>query len=398
MNLNTITNIPTLFNRISSYLTHNENDIFNNVINQHHQTKILIQGQVQSGKTAKIIEYIKQQHKYNLPFILHIQNSLTMLHQCENALRTNKIKFHSVSNPNYINITQFLRHHQYNWKLKDSEGNHTPYVILLMSNVYRKAILNNAIRATGLKRYQLIIDESDLYFDELRYGKLYKNAHTVIHVTATPYLRAYNNYFHKIIHVQPKPNYLSISRVKTHCFNINPNDYNNKCLQIIERDFVNQLTGMMLINIYSTIDKMTQLAKFLMKHLKPYDIPVVLLSTESKLFYENSISTIKESFVPKIIDKFQDHSNIILIAHRFASRGINYVSSDYSCELSHQITTFTSKTSLIQKCRILGNKNSLNNGNSKNIKVNHSLYILNYSETEFSKFVSYVSNFTPQIK
>ena len=60
--------------------------------------QILIYGQVQSGKTAKIMEYIKNADVKTK--ILMIQNSLSMLTQYERALSSNKIEYRSVSNSN----------------------------------------------------------------------------------------------------------------------------------------------------------------------------------------------------------------------------------------------------------------------------------------------------------
>ena len=79
-----------LLTRIFDFLG---NESIRNVFIKRPNKQILIYGQVQSGKTAKIMEYIK---KSNIRIkILMIQNSLSMLSQYERSLNTNKIKFYS---------------------------------------------------------------------------------------------------------------------------------------------------------------------------------------------------------------------------------------------------------------------------------------------------------------
>lgn len=377
MNSTSVINNPFILNYVSSYLTPTDNQKFDNAIKpltkSYSQTQILIRGQVQSGKTAKIMEYIKEQQNPKLPVILHIQNSLSMLSQYEKTLKANNIKFHSISNQNYRSILSFLKY--------DFSSTNQPYVMLLMSNVYRKSIINDVIQITGLKKYTLIIDESDLYFKELRYDKLYTKANTVIHVTATPYLKDYRNYFDRVIEVIPNSNYVGLSQVKTKFYeHVELDKYNDTCLKIIKEDFLQEFIGMMLINIHHTINDMHKLACLLMNKLYVYDIPIILLSTESKLYYDNKISYIKNCSVSKIITMFENYPNVILIAHRLASRGINYSNLSYTRSITHQITTFgTSKTSFLQKSRIFGNKH-----------IDHpdsTMYIFNSSQDEYDSLV-----------
>lgn len=382
MNSNSVLNNPVLLNYISSYLNVNDNQKLDNYIkpltHNKTQTKILIRGQIQSGKTYKIIEYIKETHNCKLPIILYIQNSLSMLSQYEKSLKDNQIKYHSVSNLNFNSIISFLKY--------DFNSINKPYVILLMSNVYRKSILKEIIQLTGLKKYAFIIDESDLYFKELRHENIYTQAQTIIHVTATPYLKDYKNYFDQVIEVVPKHNYVGLTKVDTKFYeSVEFQDYDTTCLQIIKNDFLKELIGIMLINIHNTIEHMNKLACLLMDKLYIYDIPIIVLSTESKLYYDNKITHIKHKSVSKIITMFESHSNIILIAHRLASRGINYSNLDYTRSITHQITTFgNSKTSFLQKARIFGNKH-IDHPNS-------TMYIFNSNKDKYDSLVINTTN------
>jgi hypothetical protein len=130
---------------------------------------------------------------------------------------------------------------------------------------------------------------------------------------------------------------------------------------------------------------MNKLACLLMDKLYIYDIPIIVLSTESKLYYDNKITHIKHKSVSKIITMFESHSNIILIAHRLASRGINYSNLDYTRSITHQITTFgNSKTSFLQKARIFGNKH-IDHPNS-------TMYIFNSNKDKYDSLVINTTN------
>ena len=89
--------------------------------------QILIYGQVQSGKTSKIMEYMKNTKVTTK--ILLIQNSLSMLAQYERALSENKIAFSTISNPNINSTISKMR-------LMDKN-----MVLLVMNNNYRREIL-----------------------------------------------------------------------------------------------------------------------------------------------------------------------------------------------------------------------------------------------------------------
>lgn len=373
--LKKLSNNPSILNIVNSYLSTNDAIAFNNAIKTTHvQQKILIRGQIQSGKTGRIIQYIKETINNKLPTILCIQNSLSMLSQYEKALKSHNIHHHAVNSPNYDDILEELESKPYNSK---------PYVILMINNVYRKNIMNSIVEESKLTRYSCIIDESDMCYDEFRYTKLYKNAQTVIHVTATPYLRAYNNYFNQVIDVNISPNYVGIKDVEPKFIEENESgNYNDSITKIVKEDFANLHTSMMLINVYSTVDKMHKLASHLMGELESafVPIPVIVISTDSYVYHNKKQTPIKSKLVSNIITEFNNYPNVILIAHRLANRGINYVNNDYSRSLTHQITTFTgTKTAFLQKCRLFGNK-------TFHKKRTH-LYIIGCNETKYAKTI-----------
>ena len=43
------------------------------------------------------------------------------------------------------------------------------------------------------------MDESDLYIKQIKHKSLYEKANECVHVTATPFLQMYNNYFDNVI-------------------------------------------------------------------------------------------------------------------------------------------------------------------------------------------------------
>jgi hypothetical protein len=84
-------------------------------------------------------------------------------------------------------------------------------------------------------------------------------------------------------------------------------------------------------------------------------VPIVLLTSEKLLYFQNKIKNIKEKTISKIIDSLKEHKHIIFIANRLSNRGLSYVSSDYTIHLTHQITKVkTSVSSFLQSLRILG--------------------------------------------
>lgn len=341
--MNQVFQNSAILNNIYSFIP--KNDVSNTFQYEPNvPNKVLIYGQVQSGKTAKIIDYIKHS-KHNIPTILCIQNSLTMLDQYHSAFARNGVKVYIINNPNTFYILRQLR-----------LGNNI--VMLFMNNTYRKFILEDIIKSANLKRYILIMDESDSYHRQMNKTKLYNEATECVHVTATPFLKCYKNYFNQIISIQPKNEYFGLNKLDVKFVpDIEPNQYIPKIKDIIKNDFMKTKNGIILINVYNLIEQMDFLATQLYKDQLIEDIPIVTISSTSTLYYGGQLKELGRINVSRIISGLDSHKHIILIANRLSSRGINYSDEKYTRHLTYQITVKNNNiTNFIQKCRILGNK------------------------------------------
>jgi hypothetical protein len=325
--------------------------------------QILIYGQVQSGKTAKIMEYIKNTNIKTK--ILMIQNSLSMLAQYERALNTNKIEFSSVSNSS-ISLTI---HH--------TRRVDTNIVFLVMNNNYRRNALDIILSKTKIRNYSLIMDESDLYYDNLMSSSLYKKAYECVHITATPFSSGYKAYFDEVIVIPPKKEYISFDKLDIK-FIPNVECENTTTMNIIKKDFLKAKQGIMLITIHGRILQMENSCRYLAKQSSLLRVPIVMLSSKNILYFNGKIKELLRMSISEVISRLETHQHIIFIANRLASRGVNYSDLTYSRHLTHQIIKKNeSKTNFIQRCRILGNKEGI----SEKLK----LYCLNCDKDYFKK-------------
>jgi hypothetical protein len=327
--------------------------------------QILIYGQVQSGKTAKIMEYIKK--CTNQISILMIQNSLSMLSQYERALRANNIKFCSISsNEIYLAV----------WFIKRYTSN---LVLLVMNNAHRRDALDKVLHKTKISNYSLIMDESDLYYKNMRYTSIYKKASECVHVTATPFSTGYNAYFDEVIIIPPKKEYISFKKLDIKFIPEVENEYKTT-LDIIRNDFLKKKQGIMLITIHNRVANMVSACHALSKQLLLIEVPIVMLSCKNTLYFNKKIKELPKMSISEIISGLDKHQHIIFIANRLASRGINYSDLTYTRHLTHQIIKHNdSKTNFIQRCRILGNKGD--------VKDKLKLYCFNCSENYFQDVI-----------
>lgn len=347
-------------------------DSIRNAFIKRPNKQILIYGQVQSGKTAKIMEYVKNSDiRVN---ILIIQNSLSMLCQYEKALNTNNIKFYSVSKNNIWVITNYL-------KMKSFTKN---VVFIVMNNNYRRTALDVILMKNKNTEYSLIMDESDLYYQNIRTTSLYKKAQECVHVTATPFTSGYKGYFDNIMVIPPKKEYVSLKQLDIKFIPEVECQYKTT-MNIISNDFLKSSEGIMLINIHTRISDMEDLCYNL--YIKPslLEVPIVMLSSKNTLYFNRKIKELPKMSVSEIITGLEEHQHIIFIANRLATRGINYSNMTFTRHLTHQIINHSkSKTNFIQRCRILGNK--------EGIKGKLKLYCLNCTEDYFNQILSKVDN------
>jgi len=285
-------------------------------------SRTLIYGEVQSGKTARLVQELTQS---SLPCVLIIQNSCLLQQQYMDRLTGLGIEYQCVNNK-----TRVINKRN----------------VIIMNNSYQ--INKYTSLPTRHSSYNIILDESDMTCK----NPLRQNACNEIHVTATPFINIYKNYFDKVVKVKTKQNYYGLDRIKilpTPVLN-NTIDYHS----IIE-SFQQHSKGMMLINSINHIVNMTSTAKYIAKHFPT--MPVLLLTTFKKIFLNHKETRISTKNISKILDGFK--GNVIIIANRMSSRGISYTNSDYSRHITHQITTLTTSpqqrmTSFLQKCRIFG--------------------------------------------
>jgi len=362
-----------LFTYILSFLTLRElKQISRNITVDVHsiivpRVNVLLYGQVQSGKTGKIIEYINNFNPEMLK-ILVIQNSKTMLSQYCKTLKNNNI--------DYVKIESSAKPQTYN----------NEKVLITIHNKNRMASLNNYIKHNMIvsTKYCLILDESDQYFDAIKDNKIYKDAKNVLHVTATPFkfsketvsLKINDNYgnngIDKVIAIKPKDSYYGIQNIefkqielyKPKKQNREPGDLSawrkrqfKKICKIINDDFMSTERGFMLITCYNYVLSMYNNGLKLSRKFP--NAKVIVASSESYIFVNGKETHVTISNMQTFINQFNDDSHLIIIANRMANRGVNYTNCEYSRNITHQITIGGNCTTFMQKCRIFGNRTDM---------------------------------------
>lgn len=289
------------------------NSIFALKVSKHikfYQKNIsLVYGQVQSGKTTEIFKIIQRSP---LPCVLIIQNSLLVLQQ---YIR----RFSSIS--------------------VSTVNDYTDKSKLII-------IMNNAIQYGKFippPQFSLIMDESDI----TRGNPLIRYATNQVHVTATPF--KYNPIFDQIKMITPPNNYYGINHVE-----YLPKPYYNEHytdFTPILSDFTSNDGGILLINECLFIPQMNCQALELSKIC---DLPIIVLSTEKKVYLKGKCKTIKKNNISDIIDSMKE-KHIVIIANRMANRGLSFTSSNYTKHITHQVFgTWNNVTTFLQKSRIFG--------------------------------------------
>lgn len=312
----------------------------------------LIYGQVQSGKTAKIIEYIKN-YRSDVPKILVMQNSLSMLKQYTMCLKANNISYKVINKSS----------------AKEELGQEK--VLLTMNNKFRMSALSKYIDKNKYKfnKFNMILDESDQYLKNMSKNIIFNKAKHVLHVTATPFKYQtnlkYKSKFEvdEVIMLKPKnDSYLGVNDVKIieKILPLPTTDSNilNEICNIINLDFNLKSEGIMLLTCFRFVSVMRSSALSL--SLRYTRIPIIVLSTKTTVYLGGLTGVIKDNNVKNIFDKFKKYSHVIIIANRLSNRGINYTDSTYTRHITHQVLLASSNyTSFLQKCRIFGLRNQI---------------------------------------
>jgi hypothetical protein len=311
----------------------------------------LLFGSVQSGKTHKIVRFIKL-YNPNVVKVLIIQNSLSMLSQMMTVLKNNDISYKSIC------------------KLNSKSPYTGEQVLIVIQNKFRIKAIQTYLKTNlhSIIQYCLIMDESDQYYNKIKHHKLIKDAKYILHVSATPYsYKKENNLFDNILTVKPQNNYIGIDNVDIKTIvlpagsgirSISNISKIQSVLEIVSSDFINKPHGLMLINCFRRVTDMETIAIALSKIYET--TPIVLLSTTMTIWKKGKATVCKYITMQKLIDTFKKHSHIIFIANRYSNRGINYTDSNYARCITHQIAIENNNyTNFIQKCRIFGNRQQL---------------------------------------
>ena len=312
----------------------------------------LIYGQVQSGKTAKIIEYVKN-YRSDVPKILVMQNSLSMLKQYTMCLKANNISYKVINKSS----------------AKEELGQEK--VLLTMNNKFRMSALSKYIDKNKYKfnNFNMILDESDQYLKNMSKNIIFNKAKHVLHVTATPFKYQTNLKYKckfqvdEVIMLKPKnDSYLGVNDVKIieKILPLPTTDSNilNEICNIINFDFNLKSEGIMLLTCFRFVSVMRSSALSL--SLRYTRIPIIVLSTKTTVYLGGLTGVIKDNNVKNIFDKFKKYSHVIIIANRLSNRGINYTDSTYTRHITHQVLLASSNyTSFLQKCRIFGLRNQI---------------------------------------
>jgi hypothetical protein len=328
-------------------VAHSLRDRISQYVLDRIEKNVLIYGEVQGGKTRAIIEYIRE-NAYRKK-VLVVQNSLLVLKQYEQRLRVEGIKYQVVTS-NTERIVENL--------------------VIILNNKYRY----NYFMKYEPDNYILMLDESDQTIRACRL-KSSKCVRKTVHITATPYNRMI---YDRCIMVPRVADYYSIEDLTVSL------TYTDDNTETVEK-FLESKTGIMLINRYSYIGQMRYCAEELARNFP--QIPIVLLTSDKKLYLNNSVKIIKSGSISKIIDSLRNYKHIIFIANRLSNRGLSYVSSDYTRHLTCQIKRIRSNvTSFFQSLRILGIYNC------KKI-LNLELVIPDHEEKLFAKHLQFFRSF-----
>lgn len=281
--------------------------------------KILVHGDIQSGKTSEIIKILKKDYFKNELKVLVIQNSVMVLKQYVARFKSEGVDFQVVD----INTKKIVSN-----------------VVILINNVYRYSYFLN-LRQNCQEQFILILDEADQTAINCPLkGRI------EYHVTATPiYPKKLEMKFDHIIKIPLPQKYYGLNSIKI--------EYDNDLIKPVKK-FLQTKTGMMLVNKFTYVQEMISFAKKLSEIFPT--IPIVVLNSEKSVFLDKIRHVRKESeSISKIIDSLYNYSHIVFIANRLSLRGLSYTSSDRKRHLTHQITKVRyDYRNFLQSLRICG--------------------------------------------
>jgi hypothetical protein len=286
--------------------------------------RVLIYGEVQSGKTSAIMNVIKHPLYTDIVKIVIIQNSVLVLNQYNERFKNAGIQCQIIEkNTTILN--------------KD--------VIILMNNKSRYNIFRKSMNQP--KRYIVIMDESDSYGShDLTNGALHE-----YYVTATPHHPFYKKpkFFDDIQHIDKPSGYQGLHNITI--------EYDDSPLENIVAKFrkdTKKEKGMMLINSFRRVAEMREVAQLLSSKFP--SICFVTLNSIRKLVFQEKEVVIYDKSISNIIDRLKDAPYIVFIAHRMSLRGLSYICSNYNRHITHQYSDINNKsiTNSLQRMRLFG--------------------------------------------
>ncbi len=307
----------------------------------------LLYGEVQSGKTSKIMRYI-QYYPITTIKVLIVQNSLTMMSQYKNVMEQLRIPFCCISKTNAENVYRNEK------------------VIIVIHNKFRMKALSMFMSKNKLTNYSLILDESDQYYRKIMKQKICNDAKHILHVTATPFIYKNIRVFHDVVKIKPAANYVGLNKINIIEVRISIENPDVDVLFMSKfketKEIVSEFMGaprggMMLINWAHRVESMAYIG---LKLSQTYpDVPIIVLTTTTQIYHNKTLVRVKVKNVQQLIEQYNKNSHIIIIANRYSSRGLNYTNTEYSRFITHQVSSENkSITNFIQKCRIFGNRSS----------------------------------------
>lgn len=276
-------------------------------------SKKLIYGEIQSGKTAKILEEVRRS---NMNFLLIIQNSRLVKNQYER-------RFCEAGIP-----VQFI---------DKSTTVLSERVVVLMNNQYQ---LVKYMKLHPPLLYTILLDESDI----TQSNPLRAKAACEIHVTATPF-RYKPNYFDEISFIDKHPDYCGLDKVQLKPIPTLINYFT------IVSEFMSS-RGILLINTFTRVEEMRTTAMNLSSAYP--SVPVILLTTHKGVYKNREFTNIRETSMNKLLDQYTQETHVIILANRMATRGISFSNSNHTSHITHQVSKPNTITGFLQKCRILG--------------------------------------------
>jgi hypothetical protein len=180
----------------------------------------------------------------------------------------------------------------------------------------------------NITNYCLILVESDQYLDKIKTTKLFNCSKNILHVTATPfkYVKKFN--VDDVIQLNPSSNYVGFDKVDIESVNLLGNVemldsfttthvVQNKIIDILRDDFLQKDEGFMLINCFSRINKMRNVANNL--SVLYNNVPIVVLSSTTYIIINGLTEQRKIRNVQKLIDSFNMYPHIVFIANKLSN-------------------------------------------------------------------------------